>query len=201
MGPKEVSRRIIPEIASGLKCLPIWLILLSTVYFLFGPAFTIPSNMVLRPYGPPRPFYASLTAPPLEHLGCALSHLCHMVLGNFSILNIWEWTHVQHCLQHMSRCPPMRFVALQSGLPIVRGGLYAPWGRSHVLQYLPLLPFAIEQIELTAAELVISSSHLVAKGVLTAPDQLHISYVHTPCLLYTSPSPRDKRQSRMPSSA
>ena len=55
-----------------------------------------------------------------------------------------------------------------------------PWGHSHVQQYLPLLPFAIEQIDLGAAELVISSSHLVAKGVLTAPDQLHISYVHTP---------------------
>ena len=82
MGPKEVSRRIIPEIASGLKCLPIWLILLSTVYFLFGPAFTIPRNMVLRLYGPPRPFYALLTAPPLQHLGCALSYLCHMVLGS-----------------------------------------------------------------------------------------------------------------------
>ena len=36
-------------------------------------------------------------------------------------------------------------------------------------QYLPLLPFAIEQVDLGAAELVISSSHLVAKGVLTAP--------------------------------
>ena len=55
-----------------------------------------------------------------------------------------------------------------------------PWGPSHVQQYLPLLPFAIEQIDLGAAELVISSSHLVAKGVLTAPDQLHVSYVHTP---------------------
>ena len=32
-----------------------------------------------------------------------------------------------------------------------------PWGRSHVQQYLPLLPFAIEQIDLGAAEMVISS--------------------------------------------
>ena len=55
-----------------------------------------------------------------------------------------------------------------------------PWGISHVQQYLPLLPLAIEQINLDDAELVISSSHLVAKGVLTAPDQLHVSYVHTP---------------------
>ena len=55
-----------------------------------------------------------------------------------------------------------------------------PWGCSHVQQYLPLLPLAIEQIDLSGADLVISSSHLVAKGVLTAPDQLHVSYVHTP---------------------
>ena len=51
-----------------------------------------------------------------------------------------------------------------------------PLGISHVQQYLPLLPFAIEQIDLDGYPLVISSSHLVAKGVLTSPDQLHISY-------------------------
>lgn len=55
-----------------------------------------------------------------------------------------------------------------------------PWGTSHVQQYLPLLPLAIEQLDLAAYPLVISSSHLVAKGVLTGPDQLHVSYVHTP---------------------
>ncbi len=55
-----------------------------------------------------------------------------------------------------------------------------PFGISHVQQYLPLLPFAIEQLDLEDYPLVISSSHLVAKGVLTSPDQMHISYVHTP---------------------
>jgi len=55
-----------------------------------------------------------------------------------------------------------------------------PFGVSHVQQYLPLLPFAIEQLDLDGYPLVISSSHLVAKGILTSPDQLHISYVHTP---------------------
>jgi glycosyltransferase involved in cell wall biosynthesis len=55
-----------------------------------------------------------------------------------------------------------------------------PWGVSHVQQYLPLLPLAIEQLDLGGYPLVLSSSHLVAKGVLTGPDQLHISYVHTP---------------------
>jgi glycosyltransferase involved in cell wall biosynthesis len=55
-----------------------------------------------------------------------------------------------------------------------------PWGVSHVQQYLPLLPLAIEQLDLSPYPLVVSSSHLVAKGVLTSPDQLHVSYVHTP---------------------
>ncbi len=55
-----------------------------------------------------------------------------------------------------------------------------PWGVSHVQQYLPLLPLAMEQLDLAAYPLVVSSSHLVAKGVLTSPDQLHVSYVHTP---------------------
>lgn len=55
-----------------------------------------------------------------------------------------------------------------------------PWGVSHVQQYLPLLPLAIEQLDLSGHPLVLSSSHLVAKGVLTSPDQCHLSYVHTP---------------------
>src|SRR5262249_2528061 len=46
--------------------------------------------------------------------------------------------------------------------------------------YLPLMPLAIEQLNLAGYDLVISSSHCVAKGVLTGPDQLHVSYVHTP---------------------
>jgi glycosyltransferase involved in cell wall biosynthesis len=47
-------------------------------------------------------------------------------------------------------------------------------------QYLPLMPLAIEQLDLSAYDLIISSSHAVAKGVLTGPDQIHISYVHSP---------------------
>jgi glycosyltransferase involved in cell wall biosynthesis len=57
---------------------------------------------------------------------------------------------------------------------------HLPGGVRHVQQYLPLLPLAIEQLDLHAFPLVLSSSHLVAKGVLTNPDQLHVSYVHTP---------------------
>lgn len=46
--------------------------------------------------------------------------------------------------------------------------------------YLPLMPLAVEQFDLSAYDIVISSAHAVSKGVLTGPDQLHISYVHSP---------------------
>ena len=55
-----------------------------------------------------------------------------------------------------------------------------PFSQKHYRYYLPLTPFAIEQFDLRAYDVVISSSYVVAKGVLTTPDQLHLSYVHSP---------------------
>lgn len=55
-----------------------------------------------------------------------------------------------------------------------------PKARTAYQKYLPLMPLAIEQLDMSAYDLVISSSHAVAKGVLTGPNQLHISYVHSP---------------------
>lgn len=55
-----------------------------------------------------------------------------------------------------------------------------PFARKKYRHYLPLMPLAIEQLDVSAYDLVISSSHAVAKGVLTGPDQVHISYVHSP---------------------
>ncbi len=46
--------------------------------------------------------------------------------------------------------------------------------------YLPLMPLAVEQFDLRRYDLILSSSHAVAKGVLTRADQLHVSYTHTP---------------------
>jgi glycosyltransferase involved in cell wall biosynthesis len=45
---------------------------------------------------------------------------------------------------------------------------------------LPLMPFAIEQFDLSDYELIISSNHAVAKGVICRPDQFHVSYIHSP---------------------
>jgi len=55
-----------------------------------------------------------------------------------------------------------------------------PFARKRYRSYLPLMPLAIEQFDLSAYDLILSSSYAVAKGVLVGPDQLHVSYVHSP---------------------
>jgi glycosyltransferase involved in cell wall biosynthesis len=55
-----------------------------------------------------------------------------------------------------------------------------PGAQNHYRNYLPLMPLAVEQFDLSAYDLIISSSHAVAKGVLTGPDQLHICMCYTP---------------------
>lgn len=57
---------------------------------------------------------------------------------------------------------------------------HLPRAKKSYRSYLPLMPIAIEQLDVSGYELVISSSHAVAKGILTGPDQVHISYVHSP---------------------
>ena len=55
-----------------------------------------------------------------------------------------------------------------------------PRVRRWLRYYLPLMPLAIEQLDVSAYDIVVSSSHAVAKGVITGPSQLHVSYVYTP---------------------
>ena len=55
-----------------------------------------------------------------------------------------------------------------------------PFAKTKHRQYLPLMPLAIEQLDLSSYDLIISSSHAVAKGVLVSPDQLHICLCYTP---------------------
>nr|WP_306220370.1 glycosyltransferase family 4 protein [Cohnella sp. WQ 127256] len=55
-----------------------------------------------------------------------------------------------------------------------------PFARRKFRMFLPLMPLAVEQFDLTGYDLILSSNHAVAKGVITGPDQMHISYVHTP---------------------
>jgi glycosyltransferase involved in cell wall biosynthesis len=55
-----------------------------------------------------------------------------------------------------------------------------PGAEKRYRHYLPLMPRWIEKFDLSQFDLVISSSHCVAKGVRKAPDAVHVSYVHAP---------------------
>jgi glycosyltransferase involved in cell wall biosynthesis len=55
-----------------------------------------------------------------------------------------------------------------------------PWGRTHYRLYLPLLPVAVEGLDLRGYDIVLSFSYAVAHGVLCRPNQLHISYTFAP---------------------
>ena len=55
-----------------------------------------------------------------------------------------------------------------------------PFVEKRYRHYLPLMTLAVEQFDLSRYDLVISSSHAVAKGVLTGPDQLHLCMCYSP---------------------
>lgn len=55
-----------------------------------------------------------------------------------------------------------------------------PFAKKKYRNYLSLMPLAIEQFDLSSYDLILSSSYAVAKGVITGPNQVHISYTHSP---------------------
>ncbi len=55
-----------------------------------------------------------------------------------------------------------------------------PFAKRHYRSYLPLFPQAIESFKLENYDLVISTSHCVAKGVISNPEAVHLSYCFTP---------------------
>jgi glycosyltransferase involved in cell wall biosynthesis len=110
---------------------------------------------------------------------------------------VHDWLYVvggaERVLQGMLRCFPEADVhCLFDFLPQAdRHGIgyetsktsflqHMPGMRRRHMLYLPLMPIAIEQTDLRNYDVVISSSFAVAKGVIVGPDQLHVSYVHSP---------------------
>jgi len=55
-----------------------------------------------------------------------------------------------------------------------------PFLKKRYRSYLPLYPVATELFDLRGYDLIISSSHCTAKGIIPMPDALHISYIHSP---------------------
>ncbi len=55
-----------------------------------------------------------------------------------------------------------------------------PLAKTHHQYYLNLMPYAFEQFDLSDYDIIISSSHSCAKGIITKPESLHICYCHSP---------------------
>lgn len=55
-----------------------------------------------------------------------------------------------------------------------------PAARRHYRRYLPLMPLAVEQFDLKGFDLILSSSHAVAKGIIPDPGALHVCYCYSP---------------------
>jgi len=110
---------------------------------------------------------------------------------------IHEWLEAyagsERVLEHMIKCFPNAdiFAVVDFIKPDDRAFLQSrpvrtsfiqrlPFAKQCFRAYLPLMPVAMEQFDLSAYDLILSSSHAVAKGVLTGPNQVHVSYVHSP---------------------
>ncbi len=110
---------------------------------------------------------------------------------------IHEWLEAyagsERVLEHMIKCFPNAdiFAVVDFIKPDDRGFLQSrpvrtsfiqrmPFAKQCFRAYLPLMPVAMEQFDLSSYDLILSSSHAVAKGVLTGPNQVHVSYVHSP---------------------
>lgn len=55
-----------------------------------------------------------------------------------------------------------------------------PAARRHYQKYLPLMPIALEMMDMSEFDLVISSESGPAKGVICRPDAVHVCYCHSP---------------------
>ncbi len=65
--------------------------------------------------------------------------------------------------------------------PVVASFLnHLPFAKRGYRNYLPLFPRAVESFDLSGFDLVVSSSHCVAKGAIARPGAPHLSYCHTP---------------------
>ena len=55
-----------------------------------------------------------------------------------------------------------------------------PGAKKHYQKFLPLMPMALEELDLSGYDLVISSESGPAKGVICGPDAVHVCYCHSP---------------------
>ena len=95
-----------------------------------------------------------------------------------SFTNIWPESEVHALIDFLNESDRKKILKGKKAKTTFVQNL--PRAKSSHRLYLPLYPMAIEQLDVSNYDLIISSSHSVAKGVLTNSKQLHICYCHTP---------------------
>lgn len=95
-----------------------------------------------------------------------------------SFLNVFPEMDVFALMDHLS--PQDRESILKGKYAQTTFLQNLPFSKKYFRHLFPLYPLAIEQIDLTEYDVVLSSSYSVAKGVLTRPDQTHITYIYSP---------------------
>jgi len=95
-----------------------------------------------------------------------------------SFTNIWHNADVFALVDLLS--DEERQIVLKSIKPKTSFIQKLPFAKAKHRYYLPLFPYAMESFDFTGYDIIISSSHAVAKGLKKNPDQLHISYCHSP---------------------
>ena len=139
--------------------------------------FAVHCGYAWEPSGDRQPFRLSGT----EHMRTAIIHywlvgmrggekVVAALCGLFPQADIYTHVYDPGAVSEIIRSRTVRTTFIQR----------LPRARSMYKQYLPLMPLALEQLDLRDYELVISSESGPAKGVLTSPDTLHLCYCHTP---------------------
>lgn len=112
-----------------------------------------------------------------------------------AIVHDWltTWAGAEKALAELLNCFPQAelFTTVnfldQDTIPALQGKVIhtsfiqrMPLARTRYRQYLPLMPLAVEQFDLKGFDLILSSSHAVAKGVISDPNAVHICYCYSP---------------------
>lgn len=84
--------------------------------------------------------------------------------------DIFTHVYVPDAMSSLIRSRPVRTSFIQK----------LPGAKRHYQRYLPLMPMALEQLDLRGYDLVISSESGPAKGVIADPGARHICYCHSP---------------------
>ena len=112
-----------------------------------------------------------------------------------AIVHDWltTWAGAEKALAELLACFPQAEIFTtvnflpQDEIPCLEGRIIhtsfiqkLPGARKHYRRYLPLMPLAVEQFDLKGFDLILSSSHAVAKGVISDPEAVHVCYCYSP---------------------